>query len=188
MFERRAVKIPGVFELFPRVHHDNRGKFVKVFQHEAFASKGLETHFAEEFYSTSRKGVIRGLHFQTPPFDHTKLVFCTSGKVQDVVVDLRKGSPTYGQYEQFDLSAELANIIYIPTGIAHGFCVLSHEATMVYKTSTNFSVDHDAGILWDSVGVEWQESHAVVSVRDQNHVSFSEFISPFDFLSVEEEQ
>ncbi len=185
MFDLRKTKIPGVFELFPHIHHDNRGKFVKVFQREEFESWNLNSEFLEEFYSVSLKGVIRGLHFQIPPFEHTKLVYCVSGQVQDVVVDLRKGSPTYGRFEEFELSSKLANMIYIPKGVAHGFCVLSQEATMIYKTSTDYSSLHDSGILWNSMDIKWLETNPIVSHRDQKLIPFSEFKSPFDYSSVE---
>ena len=116
-------KIPGCYEIQPAVFKDERGHFVKVFHEDTFKRHHLETDFTEEYYSVSLKNVLRGLHFQLPPKDHTKMVYCVEGEVIDVVVDLRIGSPTYGEFELFQLSAEKANIIYIPPGLAHGFWV-----------------------------------------------------------------
>lgn len=179
LLDVRITPIPGCFEIYPRIFNDNRGRFVKVFHEEAFAAQGLETIYAEEYYSVSKREVIRGLHFQTPPMDHVKLVYCVAGQVQDVVVDLRVGSPSFGCYALFDLSAEAANLIYIPKGLAHGFCVLSDTATLVYKVSTVYSALHDAGVLWSSVGIPWAVMEPVLSERDQTHPLLEQYVSPF---------
>ncbi len=139
-------KIPGCFEITPQIFKDERGMFVKTFHKDVFKEHGLETGFVEEYYSFSCKGVLRGLHFQLPPKDHVKLVYCVSGEVLDAVVDLRVGSPTYGQFELFEVSAEKANMIYIPKGLAHGFYVESENAIMMYKVTTVYSPDHDTGL------------------------------------------
>ncbi len=174
-------KIPGCYEVLCRRTEDKRGCFVKTFHEPAFQDGNLHTKFTEEYYSISRKYVIRGLHFQEPPYDHVKLVYCTSGTVMDVVVDLRKGSPTYGEHAVFELSRERCNMVYIPKGMAHGFCVLSDEATMLYKVSTVYAPDYDSGILWDSIGVEWPVDTPIVSDRDLGLQRFDEFSSPFLF-------
>lgn len=179
MFVLKKSKIAGCFELQPKVFEDARGRFVKVFHEQAFAAQGLQTDFAEEYYSVSYKNVIRGMHFQLPPMDHVKMVYCVEGKVMDAVIDLRIGSPTYGQYEVFELSAAKANCIYIPKGMAHGFCALSEQAIMVYKVSTIYSPAHDAGILWNSVGIPWQQPEAILSVRDESFPGLDQFVSPF---------
>lgn len=182
MIERiNQTKIPGCVEILPRIFKDERGFFVKVYHQDLFDENGLQTHFAEEYYSASRGGVLRGLHFQVPPMDHVKIVYCVSGEVLDVVVDLRVGSPTYGSFKAFDLSAEKGNLIYIPKGLAHGFYVLSQSATMVYKVSTIYSPEHDRGILWSSVGVPWPDDKPVVSQRDSSFLSLSDFVSPFRY-------
>ncbi len=179
MFDITKSKIPGCLELQPKILEDARGRFVKVFHEQAFAEHGLETKFAEEYYSISSKNVIRGLHFQLPPMDHVKMVYCVEGEVIDVVVDLRVGSPAYGQHAIFELSAQKANSVYIPKGLAHGFCVLSEEAIMVYKVGTVYSPKHDAGISWDSVGIVWPTSEANLSLRDKNFPTLAQFDSPF---------
>jgi dTDP-4-dehydrorhamnose 3,5-epimerase len=181
MFEFFQTPIPGCLEISPRVFSDNRGKFVKVFHRQWFRNHGLHTEFEEEFYSTSSRGVVRGLHFQIPPNEQVKLVYCIAGTVMDIVVDIRKGSPSYGQHAVFELSAERANIIYIPAGLAHGFCVLSEHAIMVYNTSTVHSPECDIGIRWDSVGVNYPDIPVVISKRDQNFPSLEGFESPFTF-------
>lgn len=181
MFDLRPSKLAGCFELQPRIFDDVRGRFVKVFHEQAFASYGLETEFAEEYYSVSHKNVIRGLHFQLPPMDHVKMVYCVHGEVMDVVVDLRVGSPTYRQFAMFELGAEKANSVYIPKGMAHGFCALSEQAIMVYKVSTIYSPEQDAGILWNSAGILWPTKEAILSPRDQKFPPLGEFESPFQY-------
>jgi dTDP-4-dehydrorhamnose 3,5-epimerase len=179
MFDLKPSKISGCFELQPKVFEDTRGRFVKVFHDKTFATQGLETNFSEEFYSVSHKNVIRGLHFQLPPMDGIKMVYCVAGKILDAVVDLRVGSPTYGQFELFKLSSTKANIVYIPKGVAHGFCVLSEQAILVYKVSTVYSPLHDSGVLWNSVGIPWPTTEAILSARDATFSRLDEFISPF---------
>lgn len=181
MFDLKQSKISGCFELQPKVFEDARGRFVKVFHEQAFADKGLETAYAEEYYSVSYGNVVRGMHFQLPPMDHVKMVYCVEGEVLDAVVDLRVGSPTYGQFELFELGSAKANTIYIPKGMAHGFCALSERAIMVYKVGTVYSPTHDTGIRWDSVGIPWPTAEAVLSDRDSSFPPFEDFISPFRY-------
>jgi dTDP-4-dehydrorhamnose 3,5-epimerase len=171
--------ISGCYELLPKVFLDERGTFVKTFHEDIFRDCGLETNFAEEYYSVSYKNVIRGLHFQLPPKEHTKIVYCVQGSVQDVVVDLRIQSPTYGKFEIFSLSAEKANMVYIPIGLAHGFEVLSETAIMMYKVSSVYSPEHDTGILWNSVNIPWQTRNPIISQRDQSFIEFPNFRSLF---------
>lgn len=173
------TKIPNCYQLQPKKIEDNRGCFVKTFHENIFQDLGLDTNFTEEYYSFSYQNVIRGLHFQLPPHDHTKIVYCVQGVVKDVVVDLRVNSPTYGQFEIFDLTAEKANLIYIPSGLAHGFSVISETAIMMYKVSKIYSPNEDTGILWNSLSIPWGCDNPIISQRDQNFISFSDFTSPF---------
>ncbi len=177
--ELRETKIAGCYELTPKIFTDIRGKFVKTFHTEIFQDYGLETQFAEEYYSCSTRNVLRGLHFQTPPKAHTKLVYCVLGDVTDVVVDLRVGSPTYGKFETFELSAEKANLVYVPHGLAHGFYVTSETAIMMYKVSTVYAPDCDFGILWNSVDIPWMSEQPIISQRDREFIKFADFDSPF---------
>lgn len=176
-----ATGVPGCYKLFPSIFRDHRGCFVKTFHESAFIEAGLVGHFAEEYYSISRRGVLRGLHFQVPPDDHVKLVYCTAGSVLDVVVDLREGSPTFGQHRMFTLNARQRNLIYIPPGLAHGFYVLGANATLVYKTTTVHSPEHDSGVRWDSAGIDWPERMPIVSERDRTFPAMSEFRTPFRY-------
>ncbi len=179
MFILKPSAIQGCFELQPKVLDDARGRFVKVFHEAAFAELGLETNFVEEYYSVSHKNVVRGMHFQRPPMDHIKMVYCVQGEVMDVVVDLRVGSPSYGQHAVFELSAGKANSIYIPKGMAHGFRALSENTVMVYKVSTVYSPEHDMGVLWDSLGIAWPTNEPIMSARDRCFPTFTQFESPF---------
>lgn len=174
--------IPGCYELSPTVFKDKRGLFVKTFHQDIFSENGLETHFTEEYYTLSHRDVVRGLHFQVPPMDHVKLVYCVAGEVIDAVVDLRVGSPTYGQFEVFTLSAKKGNMVYIPRGLAHGFCVLSESAIMQYKVTTVYSPEYDSGILWNSAGIPWPCEAPVISERDRGFPALSGFSSPFKYM------
>jgi len=173
--------IPGCFEVHPRVMADLRGRFVKTFHCKVFQQFGLSTDFMEEYYSVSCRHVLRGLHFQIPPFDQCKLVYCVEGEVLDAIVDLRKGSPTFGQHALFQLKASQANMLFMASGIAHGFYVTSSQAIMMYKVTTVYSANHDLGILWNSANIPWPDVAPVLSSRDQQFPSFTEFHSPFVF-------
>lgn len=177
--ELRSNSIPGCYEILPNLFQDDRGRFVKIFHENVFKAHQLNTQFAEEYYSRSHKHVLRGLHFQTPPMDHVKMVYCVLGNVLDVVVDLRIGSPTYGKHEQFSLTSEKGNIVYIPAGLAHGFYVLSETAILIYKVSTVYNKELDSGIHWDSVGISWPDHNPIVSERDAGLQPFSDFESTF---------
>lgn len=181
MFILNETGINGCFEVQPRLFDDARGRFVKVFHKDEFTKLGLETEFAEEYYSHSTGGVIRGMHFQNPPSDHVKVVYCVHGEVQDVVLDLRKGSPTYGQSVAIRLSAQQGNFIYIPKGLAHGFCATSESAILVYKVSTVYDPKSDSGVLWNSFGYAWETSKPILSERDANFAPLNQFVSPFNY-------
>lgn len=179
LIEKRETTIPGCFELFPKVLPDSRGYFIKTFHETVFAELGLPISFPEEYFSFSHKGVLRGLHFQTPPFEHSKIVYCVQGSVLDVVVDLRKDSEYFGKHQLFKLNHEEANMIYIPPGLAHGFFVESHFAIMMYKLTSVYEKNHDKGIRWNSLEISWPEPNPIVSERDRNFIKFCDFESPF---------
>jgi len=181
MFELKPTRLAGCFELQPKVFDDARGRFVKVFHTQAFKAHGLQSTFDEEYYSISNNNVVRGMHFQLPPMDHVKVVYCVQGAVLDLVTDLRVGSPTYGRTDVIELSSAKANSIYIPKGMAHGFCSLCDNSIMVYKASSVYSPELDTGILWNSLGVEWPTTQAIVSERDQNFKPLDKFMSPFRY-------
>jgi len=169
----------GCFEVKPDVSSDDRGSFAKVFHRGEFAAAGLTGDFAECFQSASRKGALRGFHFQRPPADHDKLVYCAAGEVFDAVVDLRRGSPTYGRHAALRLDSKRCNALYIPRGLAHGFQALSEEAVVVYLVTSVHSPAHDDGIRWDSAGVAWPIPRPIVSPRDAAFAALKDFQSPF---------
>lgn len=179
MFKKVGTRISGVYVLRTEVFSDLRGQFIKTFHISDFENLGLNISVNEEYYSISQKRVLRGLHFQTPPADHEKVVYCSYGKVMDVVVDIRKGSPAYGMHEVFELSSDNGEMLFIPKGCAHGFYVLSDIAVMMYKVSSVYSSENDTGILWNSVGIDWPDENPIISARDNSFVKFEDFNSPF---------
>jgi dTDP-4-dehydrorhamnose 3,5-epimerase len=175
------TRIPGCFIINPYKIADSRGTFVKTFNAATFHQLGLETNFVEAYYSYSTKNVIRGLHFQVPPMEHTKLVYCPCGEILDAVVDLRRGSPSYNSFEVFKLTSSIGNMVYIPPGLAHGFAVLSDDAVVVYNVTTVYASECDTGILWSSAGIPWPHIDPVISERDRRFDTLEEFDSPFVF-------
>jgi len=175
------TQIPGCYEIVLPTIADVRGSFVKIFHGDVFLNLGLVTHFPEEYYSVSHHGVIRGMHFQIPPYDHVKLVYCITGIILDAVVDLRVGSPSFKKYATFNLRADNPSLIYIPPGLAHGFYVLSESAVVLYKVSTTYDQGHDFGILWNSLGIPWPNMNPIISDRDRQFPNIEEFQSPFIF-------
>ena len=170
--------LPGALHIpLPRFS-DARGSFVKTHQEVALNGLGIEFKLAEEFYSISHKDVIRGMHFQLPPDDHDKIVYCPRGRILDVLLDLRAGV-NYGQVRSVELDSEKPAILFIPRGIAHGFKSLTDDSLMVYKTSTEYAPQSDAGIHFQSIGFDWQCEYPIVSDRDNGHPSFESFSTPF---------
>lgn len=175
------TEIPGCYVLQAKVLEDQRGSFVKTFHAPHFKALGLRTDWREEYFTVSSKNVIRGMHFQSPPEDHAKAVFCLTGEVLDVVVDLRRGSPTFALALSFTLSGENGRGLYLPTGCAHGFMSVSDTSGMYYKVTSAYSPDHDSGISWDSIGFDWGAHEPILSDRDRKHQSMADFDSPFEF-------
>lgn len=173
------TEIPGCYTLQTRVMHDARGSFIKTFHRPRFDELKLRTDWREEYFSVSAPGVLRGMHFQLPPEDHTKMVFCLTGEVLDVVVDLRRGSPAYGRPQSFTLSAANGLGLYLPTGCAHGFVSISEASGMYYKVTSTHSPAHDVGVAWDSIGFDWPIAAPILSYRDQQHPPLASFDTPF---------
>lgn len=166
--------IPEVKLIEPVRHVDERGHFSEVFSRRLWEEAGLPPDFIQDNYSLSRqRGVIRGLHFQIPPYAQTKLLRVLRGSIFDVAVDIRHGSPTFGRFVSAVLSAENWNQILIPKGFAHGFCTLEPETEVLYKVDNYYSRDHDLGLAWNDgeIGITWPvaESDAVLSPRDHRH-------------------
>ena len=169
----------GCFRLQPRVFQDARGRFVKPLVVSQLQTHGLRTDFIEQYHSTSAPGVIRGMHFQTPPHEHAKLVYCAAGAVTDVLLDLRRQSPTYSKAIALPLTAESGQALYITAGIAHGFVAIDAPALMVYNLTSEYAPSHDAGVRWDSFGFDWGLKAPVMSERDLSFPAFADFVSPF---------
>lgn len=175
----KNTSIADLYLIEPFHKEDVRGTFVKTFHAEEFAAQGLEYEFLESFYSASARDVIRGMHFQWPPHDHAKLVYCTHGEVLDVIVDLRSDSDSFRQYEAFTLNDQNKNLLYIPHGMAHGFCARTNGATLVYLTTSVHSQEHDTGIRYDSFGFKWPVTNPILSERDAGFIALDELDSPF---------
>lgn len=170
--------LPGALLLWPPRFDDARGSFVKTFHEGTLSELGIKMAIREEFYSRSNANVIRGMHFQLPPHDHDKLVYCLQGSALDVLLDIRAGKG-YGRYAVTELSAANRLILFIPRGIAHGFRALTNNTILLYKTSTVHAPAADCGIRWDSFGLDWGTTNPVVSERDQQHLPLADFRTPF---------
>ena len=177
------TKIEDLIILEPTVFGDKRGYFLESYNKDKFEEIVGKISFVQDNESKSLKGVLRGLHFQKPPFDQAKLVRCIEGKVLDVAVDLRNESKTYGQHLAIELSSENKKQLFVPRGFAHGFLVLSESAIFSYKVDNNYAPDFDAGIKWNDIklNIKWglKESEIIVSEKDTKLTLFSELESPF---------
>jgi len=167
-FQFKRLQIPAVVLIEPRAFIDERGFFMETYKYSDFAASGITCRFVQDNHSFSFRGVLRGLHYQNPPRAQGKLVRVVVGEVFDVAVDIRVGSPTYGRWVGEILSAENRHMLYIPPGFAHGFCVLSEVAEVVYKTTEEYSPEHDAGIIWNDqeIGIKWPIEHPILSPKD----------------------
>lgn len=172
------TNISGVYEIELFHAKDERGSFTKTFHKSLFKTNKLEYQFNESFFSINKKGVIRGMHFQCPPHDHAKIVYVSSGRILDVILDLRKSSPSFGQHIKFEVSAENHKAVYMPKGVAHGFCCLT-EATMIYLTSSEYNAASESGILWNSFKMNWPVEAPIISSRDKSFSPFANFQTPF---------
>ncbi len=159
---------------------DQRGNFTKTLHAPTLREAGLEDTFEESFYSMNHKGVIRGVHFQKPPSEHVKIVFCNAGSLIDVVVDLRKSSASFGKTFHVELNESTHQGLYIPKGLAHGFETLQDRTLMTYLTSTAYDPHADAGIHYRSIDHEWQATQPIISERDKAFESLDTFESPFN--------
>ena len=175
--------IEGVVIIEPKVFNDARGYFFESFSQREFEEKVRKINFVQDNESMSSYGVMRGLHFQRPPFTQSKLVRCVKGKVLDVAVDIRKGSKTYGQHVAVELSEDNHRQFFVPRGFAHGFSVLSETAVFQYKCDNFYHPEADGGIsiLDGNLGIEWQipTGHAILSEKDTKHALLKDFDSPF---------
>lgn len=179
MFDFNPLPLKNAFLVTLPASGDNRGLFVKSFQDSIFREQGISFNLRESYFSLSAKDVIRGMHFQLPPHQHAKIVYCPQGAILDVIVDLRKDSATYGAYHAAELSADNRRAYYIPEGFAHGFKALTDHAMTCYLVSSEYSRDEDTGIRYDSIGFDWQCGQPVLSARDLSFGTLDNFDSPF---------
>lgn len=166
-----SLTLPGLVVIDPQVFPDDRGVFFETYHQQKFAEHGITDSFVQDNHSVSVKNTIRGLHYQLPPHAQSKLVRVIAGEVYDVAVDLRKDSPTFKQWYGIHLSAENKKMLYVPTGFAHGFCVLSDQAEFVYKCGALYNRESEAGLRWDDpeINIQWpiQVDQALISTKDQ---------------------
>ena len=158
---------------------DNRGSFIKVFNYDFFKENNLDTNLNESYFSISHKNVIRGMHFQIPPFEHTKLVFINKGSILDVVIDIRSKSATYKNFIQMELSNKDPKLVYIPAGCAHGFLSLEDDTIVTYLQTSVYNNVNDCGIKYNSFGMDWGVEYPIISGRDDLFVELKDFKSPF---------
>ncbi|MDR0824620.1 MAG: dTDP-4-dehydrorhamnose 3,5-epimerase family protein [Prevotella sp.] len=179
MMKKIETFIDGLIILETNHFKDDRGSFQKLFNYDFFRENGLDTDFREFYYSISKKDVIRGMHFQLPPCDHSKLVYVSKGRIRDVVLDLRTDSKTYKQFFSIELDDAAARYLYISKGLAHGFLSLEDDTIVNYAQTSCYSKEHDSGIKFDSFGFDWQINNPIVSGRDSNFESLVNLKSNF---------
>jgi dTDP-4-dehydrorhamnose 3,5-epimerase len=175
------IKTPfeGLYVLQTNNFTDNRGGFQKLYNEEFFRENGLNCEFKEIYYSVNKKNVVRGMHFQTPPYDHVKMVYVSKGRILDVVVDIRKGSKTYGKCFSIELDDQQGKYLYIPKGFAHGFKALEENSIVNYVQTSCYNKEHDSGIAQNSINIDWEIENPIVSDRDLTFPSLQDFNSPF---------
>jgi dTDP-4-dehydrorhamnose 3,5-epimerase len=170
-------KLPGIKLIEPAVFEDNRGFFMEGYNAQQFAANGITVTFVQDNHSLSvQQGVIRGLHYQLNPKAQSKLVRVTAGAIYDVVVDIRRGSPSFGQWEGYELSAENKRQLWVPQGFAHGFCTIAPNTEVQYKVDSLYSAEHDRGIAWNdpALGIEWPSVNPILSDKDIRHPLLAE--------------
>ena len=175
--------IEGLLEIHPRIFYDNRGFFLETYRDDLLTNYGLETNFIQDNQSFSTKGVVRGLHLQLAPFGQIKLVRAVTGKVMDIVLDVRKGSQSFGKYYKCLLDSERGNMLYIPSGFAHGIAVLE-DAVFSYKCSDYYHQSSEAGIAYNDpeLNIDWGIQNPQISDKDRKLPSFKEFSKNYELV------
>jgi dTDP-4-dehydrorhamnose 3,5-epimerase len=171
------TKFTDALLIEPKVFGDHRGFFVESYNQELYQKNGIDMTFIQDNHSLSQQaGTLRGMHYQLSPKAQTKLVRVTSGAIYDVIVDLRKSSPTYGQWQGFILSAENKRQLLVPKGFAHGFCTITEDTEVQYKVDELYSPKHDRGIAWDdpALNIDWPATNPILSEKDKNHPTLEE--------------
>lgn len=180
-------KLSGVYEVTPGPHVDERGFFMRVYDKKVFAAQGIDREWVQENHSRSeKKGIIRGLHFQLPPFTETKLIRVVKGAIFDVFVDLRVDSLTFGKWGSIELSEENRKILFIPKGFAHGFCTQTEVSEVVYKVDNHYTPEAECGIIWDDpdLAVDWPSGDHLLSKKDSLLKTFGDFTRRYGGIKV----
>jgi dTDP-4-dehydrorhamnose 3,5-epimerase len=182
-FNFKRLSIPDVVLIEPGVRRDDRGLFMETYKFSEFAVFGIHERFVQDNHSQSTRAVLRGLHFQRNPMAQGKLVRVLEGEIFDVAVDLRKGSPTYGRWVGMTLSAADKRMLFLPEGFAHGFCVISETAEVLYKATQEYSPEHDQGIIWNDpdIAIDWPIRNPIVSKKDASHPRLKDIETGFTF-------
>jgi dTDP-4-dehydrorhamnose 3,5-epimerase len=183
-----TTAIPGVLVITPKKFGDERGFFSETYRFSALAAHGVTHGWAQDNHSMSgKRGVVRGLHFQTPPRAQAKLLRVVQGAILDVTVDIRKGSPTYGQHVAVELSSNNWKQLYVPIGLAHGFCTLTDTTEVLYKASDEYAPETEGGLIWTdpALGIAWPvtAAEATVNPRDSRWPALAAFESPFEWVA-----
>jgi len=173
------TEFKGLYLIKTHFIKDERGIFNKVYNLDLYKNFNLNTNFEEFFYSESQKDVIRGMHFQIPPYAHEKLIFVVKGCITDVVLDIRKNSKSFGKFFEITMDSNEGIALYISKGYAHGFKSLTNDTIICYLTTRVYNSNYDAGIKFDSFGYDWNIKEPIISEKDRNLVSFDRFESPF---------
>tara|TARA_B100000497_G_C7618916_1_gene371787 strand:- start:77 stop:619 length:543 start_codon:yes stop_codon:yes gene_type:complete len=175
------TEIEGLLLIEPKVFEDERGYFFESWSKDAFENAGLDINFVQDNQSLSSKGVVRGLHFQNPPFAQGKLVRVLKGSVLDIAVDIRENSPTYGKYFSIHLSEENKTMLWIPPGFAHGFSTLEDNTIFSYKCSGVYNKESEGSLMWNDtdLNIDWKIKNPIISEKDQNSELFSNFKTQF---------
>ena len=180
-------KLKGVLEIDLKPQFDERGFFMRTYDDKILEKFNISKNWVQENQSRSKqKGIIRGLHFQFPPFCEAKLIRVTSGTIYDVIVDLRKESPTFGKWDSLELSDKNYKCIFIPRGFAHGFCTLSDQCDVLYKHDNYYSPEHEEGIIWNDkdLKIDWPIQNPKLSSRDQGFMTFQEFVKKYKGINI----
>jgi len=170
------TKIPGVILIKPKIFGDERGFFLEIYKKDEFEKAGIYDSFIQDNHSKSKKGVIRGIHFQSGEYAQSKLIRCIKGSLWDVAVDLRKTSPTFGKYFNVELSDKNKYMLYIPKGCGHGFAALTEEVEMEYKNDNLYSPENESGIIWNDpiINIEWPFKDPILSEKDKKLKTFND--------------
>ncbi|MBN2102910.1 dTDP-4-dehydrorhamnose 3,5-epimerase [bacterium] len=180
-FHFKHLAIPDIILIEPKTFRDPRGYFLETYKHPDFTANGIPNHFVQDNLSHSTKNILRGLHYQIPPHAQGKLVMALQGEIFDVAVDIRKGSPTYGKWIKKHLSEARHGMLYIPPGFAHGFFVKSEVAVVMYKCTSEYSPQHDRGIIWNDpeIRICWPSEKPILSKKDLSLPRLCEAENPF---------